>query len=105
MNPTYDIINTAFYWSGITTNFNTELFIKMIRRYQSAGGVINITNLEAAFYGTFGWINWMMYNIKRSISKEESEQKTLGIEQVTATLAIILRLRAIIPELIKILKD
>jgi thiamine kinase-like enzyme len=26
INPTYDIINTAFYWIGITSNFDESLF-------------------------------------------------------------------------------
>ncbi len=101
INPTYDLINTAFYWSGITTHFNKELFFKMIDAYQNSGGIINPRHLHAACYGTFSWIGWMVYNIERSCVSAESEQKTLGIEQVEQTLATILRLQGIIPELIK----
>jgi thiamine kinase-like enzyme len=105
INPTYDIINTAFYWSGITTNFNKELFFKIINAYQKAGGVINTKQVEAAFYGTFTWIGWLVYNIERSCAKGESENKTTGIEQVNQTLATILRLQALIPALIRSFSD
>lgn len=99
INPTYDIINTAFYWSGITTDFNKVLFFKMIDAYQEAGGIINPQHTTAALHGTFSWIGWLMYNIERSCSHGESEQKTLGIQQVNQTMNTILRLQTIIPEL------
>jgi thiamine kinase-like enzyme len=104
INPTYDIINTAFYWSGITSHFDEVLFIKMIDAYQKSSGLINKEHVVAACYGAFSWIGWLAYNIERSCVEGESEQKTLGIEQVNQTLATILRLQSIMPELIKLLQ-
>lgn len=100
INPTYDIINTAFYWSGITSNFNKDVFFKMLNAYQIAGGIINKDHVEASCYGTFSWIGWLVYNIERACVSGESEQKTLGIEQVNQTLAAILRLQKVIPDII-----
>ena len=101
LNPTYDIINVCLDWSGITTDqFNKTLFVKMIQTYITAGGHIDKEILEAAFYGTFGWINWMIYNIERSCSAQEPEQKTLGIEQVTQTLRTLIKLNGMVPDLI-----
>ena len=105
INPTYDIINTAFYWSGITTSFDKDLFLKMIEAYQKAGGVINKDHIVAACYGTFSWIVWLVYNIERSFTPSESEHKNVSIEQVNQTLATILRLQTLIPEVIKIIED
>jgi len=102
INSTYDIISAAFNWSGIATHFNAELFLKMINVYQETGGIINTDHLEAAFYGTFSWIGWLVYNIERSCVSDESEYKNLGMEQANKTLNTILRLQVIIPELIKI---
>ncbi len=87
INPTYDIVNTAFYWSGITSNFNKELFVKMIKAYQNAGGVIKPEHIAAACYGAFSWIGWLVYNIECDC-----------VEQVNQTLATILQLEKVIPE-------
>jgi thiamine kinase-like enzyme len=104
INPTYDITNTAFYWSGITSNFKQDLFFKMIMAYQKAGGVINKEHVVAACYGAFSWIGWLAYNIERSCVLGESEHKNVGIEQVNQTLATILRLQTVMPEVIKIIE-
>lgn len=104
INPTYDIINTAFYWSGITCDFDKELFFKIIDTYQSAGGVINSEHIPAACDGAFSWINWLVYNIECSCVCDDSESKITSIGQVKQTLATILRLQKIIPEIIKIFK-
>ncbi|WP_316355147.1 GNAT family N-acetyltransferase [Candidatus Trichorickettsia mobilis] len=103
VNPTYDIINTAFYWSGITSNFDKDLFFKMIEAYQKAGGVIHHDHVFAAIYGVFSWIGWLVYNIDRSCVHGDSEHKSMGIEQVNQTLATILRLQTVIPEVVKMM--
>lgn len=105
INPTYDLINTAFYWSGITSNFDKDLFFKMIEAYQKAGGVINKDHIVAACYGAFGWIGWLVYNIERSCDAGESEHKNVGVEQVNQTLTTVLQLQTVIPEVIKVIED
>ncbi|MCS5711939.1 phosphotransferase [Candidatus Berkiella aquae] len=105
VNPTYDIINTAFYWSGITTHFDQQLFFKMMDTYQQAGGVIYADHVIAACYGALSWIGWLVYNIERACVQGESEQKTVGTEQVNQTLATILRLQTVIPDVIKNIED
>jgi thiamine kinase-like enzyme len=104
IDPTYDIIGTAFNWSGITSNFDKDLFFEMIEAYQKAGGVINKEHVVAACYGSFSWIGWLVYNIERSCVSDDSEHKNVGIKQVSQTLATILRLQRVIPEVIKIIE-
>jgi len=84
LNPTYEIVNVALDWSGITTiNFNINLFHKILNSYADSGGIINKKTLNAAFYGVIGnWINWMVYNIHRSINSSDTEQINIGREQV-----------------------
>jgi thiamine kinase-like enzyme len=105
LNPTYDIINTAFYWSGIITeDFSSDLFMKMIKVYQKSGGIIHKEYVEPAFLGTFSWLYWLFYNIERSyLITESKEQKILGIQQVNQTLSTIIRLKNVIPTLTKML--
>lgn len=103
LNPTYDLINVCLDWSGITTdNFNQALFLKMIHAYISAGAQIDTSILSAAFYGTFGWLNWLICNIERACTSQEPDQIALSIEQVNQTLKTILKLKNIIPDLIPI---
>jgi len=86
LNPTYEILIAALDWSGATTGeLNTELFVSMINAYKKAGGLIDQVTLNKNFYGIPGnGINWMIYNIRRSLKTESTnpEEKELGIEQV-----------------------
>ncbi|MFO8671957.1 aminoglycoside phosphotransferase family protein [Legionella pneumophila serogroup 1] len=106
LNPTYEMINCALDWSGITTpKFNKSLFIKMLKAYASAGIAINKYHLEAAFYGVLGnWINWLVYNIERSFSSDK-EQQSIGIEQVLQVLPTIFQVKAISSELIQLISQ
>ena len=100
LNPTHEIVDACLNWSGITTNFNKPLFLNMLKTYSKAGGGVGKDLLQAAFNGVLGnWINWMVYNINRACSTDESEQKTLGIEQVQQVLKTIVQLKNIIPDL------
>ncbi len=106
LNPTYEIVNTALDWSGIALKFDKRLFSQIIVSYMKAGGTIDEDTLKAAFYGVLGnWINWLVYNIERSCTSNESAQRTLSIEQVNQTLAIILLLQIVKPEVIKIIEE
>jgi thiamine kinase-like enzyme len=97
LNPTYEIINAALDWAGVTANFNELLFKKMMDAYKQSGGIIDKASLEASFYGVLGnWINWMVYNIERSCNDANNEQKIMGIEQVTAVLLTIQRINNLI---------
>lgn len=106
LNPTHEIVNACLDWSGITTNFNKDIFLTMMRGYLAAGGNLDNNILPAAFNAILGnWINWMAYNIERACMIE-SEQKTLGIEQVTQVLGTIIQLKKLIPDLmVKILEN
>lgn len=101
INPTSDIINTALYWSGITTHFNQDLFFDMIKMYQNTGGMINLHHVQPAFYGTLNWLGWLIYKIECSCATERTEDKILDFEQVNQTLATILRLETVIPKVIQ----
>jgi thiamine kinase-like enzyme len=101
LNPTYDIVNTALDWSGITTDFKINLFHKMLESYSAAGGLIEKRSIKAAFYGVMGnWINWMVYNINRVINAVDVEEKNIGIEQVMQVLPTIIRVKTLMPDLI-----
>ena len=101
LNPIYEIINAALDWSGIIKNFDEKTFFAMIEAYKNDKDLFNLQNLEAAFNGVLGnWINWLVYNIKRSCNDKDLEQRVLGVEQLNQTIPIILNLQLLAPELI-----
>jgi thiamine kinase-like enzyme len=82
LNPTQEIVTACLDWSGINgDNFNIGLFETMFREYFKVGGVIS-TNIKEAFYGNVGnIINWLCYNVKRSMS-EVKEEREFAIHHV-----------------------
>lgn len=105
LNPTHEIVNACLDWSGITTNFNKDIFLKIIRTYSESGGTLDNNILPAAFNAVLGnWINWMAYNIERACMSD-LEQKTLGRKQVIQTLSTIIQLKTVIPDLIRVFKN
>jgi thiamine kinase-like enzyme len=106
LNPTYEILGAALDWSGMITKLDQGLFMRMINSYKEAGGIIDINTLEAAFYGVLGnWINWLVYNIKRAKNQKYPEQQKIGCDQVEQTMATILRLNKVVPDVIKIFES
>lgn len=103
INPTQEIINAAFDWSGITTDsFSTKIFFNMIIEYKNAGGAIESRMVHAALGGIFGnWINWMLFNMQRSIkiASTNSEDAAPSIQQVHQTLQTMIRLENFLPDI------
>lgn len=100
LNPSYEIINTSLDFCSISESFNQDLFIKMIKIY----GTIRKNEIEYAFSGILGnWIDWLVYNIKRSFSENIDEQM-IGIQQIKQTILIILKIIKITPKLIETLE-
>lgn len=100
LSPTYEIIVQALDWSGITSTFQHDLFAKMIAAYRKAGGVIEVDPQRASFDCILGdWLNWLMFNVGRSLNLEDAEERELGTGQVDLALATILRLQRLLPNL------
>lgn len=108
LNPTYEMLDAALNWSGITTKtFDKSLFIELLKIYSHSGAVIDRIQVKAAFYGILGnWINWLVYNIKRvcKTDQNETDQRQMGIEQVEQTLKTILRVELMIAELMQLIE-
>ncbi|MEH6586878.1 MAG: aminoglycoside phosphotransferase family protein [Halioglobus sp.] len=105
LNPTHEIILEALDWSGITLDFKEGLFNHFISVYLRAGGVGSFDEVEAAFHCVIGdWLNWLMYNVGRSIDLDDAEQRRVGVEQVDLALATLLRLERIVPRLLSKLR-
>ena len=101
LNPTHEITLEALDWSGITLDFNEAIFDGFVAAYLKAGGIGSFDEVEAALHCVIGdWVNWLMYNVGRSIDIEDLEQRRLGVEQVDHALATLLRLERVVPRLL-----
>lgn len=104
INPVQELVTVALDWSGITTNtFDINIFAQMISAYKFAGGVVQHDMVQAALYGTqLNWINWMVFNIKRSINSASMDLEELksSNDQVNQAINIILRIDSIKPKLL-----
>jgi len=93
LNATHETVSVALEWSGITSAFEFSLFEKFIAAYQEAGGVIDGDSLSAAFDRIAGnWLDWLMFNVGRTIDLADPEQRAVGAAQVDLALATLLRL-------------
>lgn len=93
LNATHETVSVALEWSGITSAFEFALFEKFIAAYRVAGGVIDPDLLPAAFDRISGnWLDWLMFNVGRTIDLADSEQRSVGATQVDLALATLLRL-------------
>lgn len=100
LNPAYEIVNAALDWSGITTEFNKVIFDKMLKAYKDSGGIVEERFIEPALWGVLGnWINWLVYNVKRSIYANNDEEKNLGEDQVIHVIHIIFNIKKLMSEL------
>ena len=81
------------------------MFDKFILSYTEAGGIIESGVIEASFDCIVGdWLNWLMYNVGRSLDFEDGEQRILGAGQVDLALATVLRLVDLTPGLASMAK-
>ena len=100
-NPTHDTLVVALDWSGITSAFEQALFDAFIAAYCDAGGEIDNAIVPLAFDRILGnWLDWLMFNVGRSLDLNDLEQRTLGEAQVDLALATLLRLQRFAPKLV-----
>jgi hypothetical protein len=101
LNPVYETVLEALDWSGITTTFHPDRFHRILAAYREAGGSIDGDLLEASFACILGdWLNWLMFNVGRSIDAADARLRRLGAEQVDNALSALLRLQRVIPHLL-----
>ena len=106
LNATHETVLVGLEWSGITSAFESALFEKFIAAYQQAEGVINSDLLPAAFDRISGnWLDWLMFNVGRTIDLADPEQRDLGAGQVDLALATLLRLEKFSSRLISRVRE
>jgi thiamine kinase-like enzyme len=106
-NPTYEILIAALDWSCITAgSMRDDIFLAMIKAYKDTGGVISFNDLQAISHTIPGYcVDWLVYNMKKSLKNTSTEEKNMGIEQVNQTFQTILYLNSKINKLINMVNN
>jgi Ser/Thr protein kinase RdoA (MazF antagonist) len=92
-NPLQDLVETALYWSDDEFgNTDQDKFMTFIRGYKENCDMAQKTDwgvvLESGFLGK---LDWLEYNLKRSLEGHSYQDQELGTAQVTGTITDIQR--------------
>ena len=87
INPSMEVVDTAWNWSGGQNYFDKEKFDAFVTTYKENGGNLDEFNeaLKADYKAKFGWLE---YNLKRICGIEclDEEEKILGEKEVIRTI-------------------
>ena len=87
INPSMEVIDTAWNWAGGQKYFDKEKFVTFIKTYRDNEGILNNLDeaIKADFKAKFGWLE---YNLKRvcGIECSDEEEKELGVVEVTRSI-------------------
>lgn len=99
-NPTQELIDVALNWSGFESGvINKDAFSAIISTYRNHGGEICNNWLDVLNFGFQGKLDWLAYNIRRSLRLEctDDTEQELGTREVINTIQSINDYAAIIP--------
>ena len=87
-SPYIELYELALCWSGYEDcNIDYHLFRSFLHAYAEAGGKL-LTDVETAYWSNYGRLEWLEYNVKRSLGMEcAPDEMEIGISQVKDTMA------------------
>lgn len=89
VNPMYELIETAIYWSeNETGNIDKERFLAFIRTYKKRVGTLQANWRMVLLNGFLGKLGWLEYSLKRSLWIEctDAEEQKMGTAQTIGTI-------------------
>ena len=94
LNPTHELLQAALEWSGISRQFNPQLFRAFLGAYQQAGGVIESELVEPALHLVIGdWLTWLMYVVDRSAIASDPLKRKRGADQFDLVFQTVMHLQ------------
>lgn len=91
VNPAYDLLETAWYWAvSETGTVDAEAYRALIAAYLNSGGTLERQAVpDARLYGFRARLDWLAYNIRRSLGQEadDAQEQALGTREAAASLA------------------
>ncbi|MBY3618332.1 phosphotransferase [Acinetobacter sp. CUI P1] len=85
IHPTQELIDVALYWSGFESgSMSKDAFCTLIHAYRDHGGESYDNWSEVLNYGFHGKLEWLDYNIRRSLGLESTDdaERDLGTLEV-----------------------
>ncbi|HBS43894.1 MAG TPA: aminoglycoside phosphotransferase [Paenibacillus sp.] len=85
IHPTQELIDVALYWSGFVSK---DAFCTFISTYRNHGGEIYANWSDVLNYSLHGKLEWLAYNIRRSLGLESADdtERELGTLEVTRSI-------------------
>lgn len=86
-SPFVELYETALCWSGYDRcHIDYELLRLFVRSYAESGGVLP-ADWETVYWSNYGRLEWLKYNIKRSLGVEcSAEEIETGVSEVKNTM-------------------
>ncbi|MEK4261242.1 phosphotransferase [Paenibacillus sp. FSL E2-0274] len=108
IHPTVELIDVALYWSGSESgDLSKKAFSNLINSYLEHGGEIYADWQVVLNYGFLGKLEWLAYNIRRSLGLESSDdaERELGTCEVIRTINALQNYADFIPQCLLWLGD
>lgn len=88
-SPVMELFECALCWAGFDVlNLDFSLFKAFIQAYIEAGGNVNTEDFNAVIDSNVGRLEWLEYNLKRSLGIECSQEEVLlGMDEFKKALA------------------
>ena len=97
ISPNVELFEVALYWSGQRIGPpNRDVFQAVLASYLSIRPAVQIQPRAAMARCLGGWLNWLHYNVGRSLGDTDAgiEERELGASEATTTLGTLRRLAA-----------
>lgn len=104
IHPTQELIDVALYWSGFESgSISKDAFRTLISTYKDHGGEIYANWSDVLNYGFQGKLEWLAYNIRRSLGLESTDntERELGTLEVISTINALKDYENFIPKCIE----
>ncbi|WP_340004020.1 aminoglycoside phosphotransferase family protein [Paenibacillus sp. FSL K6-0276] len=108
IHPTQELIDVALYWSSSeSASESKDAFCTLINAYRDHGGEIYANWSDVLNYGFRGKLEWLAYNIRRSLGLESTDdtERELGTREVIRTITAINDYADFIPKCLLWLSD
>lgn len=88
INPTAEAISMAIEWSGLTNIlFKQDLFSAALQEYSLHCDYLRQQDIHHAIYSLIGgYLDWLEFNMSRSLNSSLTNEQQLGIEETQKTL-------------------